>query len=121
MKWLSFGAGAIGTYIGGSLALAGEQVVFLEQPAALGVLRERGLRLDLRADPRRGATEPFVLSPDSLVFCGSLEEALGQGPFDAAIFALKSFDTEAALQAVKPFALRMPPIVCFSNGVDNEA
>ena len=33
LKILSFGAGAIGTYIGGSLALAGHEVVFVEQPA----------------------------------------------------------------------------------------
>ncbi len=29
LKILSFGAGAIGTYIGGSLALAGHQLVFV--------------------------------------------------------------------------------------------
>ncbi len=34
LKVLVFGAGAIGTYIGGSLVLAGHTVVFLEQPGA---------------------------------------------------------------------------------------
>ena len=38
LKILSFGAGAIGTYIGGSLSLVGEQVVFIEQPAVAGEL-----------------------------------------------------------------------------------
>ncbi len=33
MNVLIFGAGAIGTYIGGSLAIAGNRVVFVEQPA----------------------------------------------------------------------------------------
>jgi ketopantoate reductase len=32
LHWLIFGAGAIGTYIGGSLALHGQNVAFLEQP-----------------------------------------------------------------------------------------
>ena len=50
---LAFGAGAIGTYIGGSLALAGHQVVFVEQPKVVDELRERGLRLDLTLDERR--------------------------------------------------------------------
>ena len=33
MRVLVFGAGAIGTYIGGSLALSGEEVVFLDLSA----------------------------------------------------------------------------------------
>ena len=44
---LSFGAGAIGTYIGGSLALDGHAVTFLERPAVVAELRQRGLRLKL--------------------------------------------------------------------------
>ena len=32
LNWLIFGAGAIGTYIGGNLILHGQKVVFLEQP-----------------------------------------------------------------------------------------
>ena len=31
LKVLTFGAGALGTYIGGSLVLAGHNVVFVEQ------------------------------------------------------------------------------------------
>jgi 2-dehydropantoate 2-reductase len=121
LSCLCFGAGAIGTYIGGSLALAGEEVVFVEQPAALGELRKRGLRLQLRADGRRQSNETLILPPETLVFCQTLDEALQHGPFDAAIYALKSFDTAAALDAMVPFAGRMPPVVCFSNGVENEA
>ena len=120
-KWLCFGAGAIGTYLGGSLALAGEEVVFLEQPAALKPLLERGLRLDLSADRRRRVNEALILAPGSVAFCGSLGEALDRGPFECALYALKSFDTAKALDAMRPFADRMPPVVCFSNGVENEA
>jgi len=50
LKLLTFGAGAIGTYIGGSLVLAGHQVVFLERPGVVEELRQRGLRLDLTLD-----------------------------------------------------------------------
>jgi len=121
LKWLCFGAGAIGTYIGGSLALEGEDVVFLEQPAVLAELRTRGLRLDLRADKRRQTGEALTLAPSSLTLCESLEEALGYGTFDAAIYALKSFDTPAAIDSMRPFVERMPPVVCLSNGVNNEA
>ncbi|HEX8990647.1 MAG TPA: 2-dehydropantoate 2-reductase [Anaerolineales bacterium] len=120
LKILSFGAGAIGTYIGGSLALAGEQLVFLEQPAAAAELRIRGLRLDLTLDRRRALHEASVLSPGSFVTAASLEEAMRYGPYDVALYALKSFDTDAAVAQMRPFVGRLPPVLCLSNGVDNE-
>jgi 2-dehydropantoate 2-reductase len=117
---LVFGAGAIGTYFGGSLTLAGHNVVFVEQPKMVNELRERGLRLDLTIDERRKTKDAFVIEPRSFVIEPSLEEALKFGPFDVAFFALKSFDTAAALAGMKPFADKLPPILCLSNGVENE-
>ena len=120
LKILSFGAGAIGTYVGGSLALAGEQLVFVEQPAVAGELRSRGMRLDLSLDRRRGLHETSVLQSGSFVVASSLEDALRYGPFDLALYALKSFDTADAIEGMRPFAGSLPPIWCLSNGVDNE-
>ncbi len=120
LKILSFGAGAIGTYIGGSLALAGEQLVFVDQPGVAAELRGRGMRLDLSLDKRRKIEETSVLAPGSFVVAASLEEALRYGPFDVGLYALKSYDTEAAIEGMRPFAGRLPPIWCLSNGVDNE-
>ncbi len=120
LKILCFGAGAIGTYVGGSLALAGAELVFIEQASALAEIRRRGLRLDLTRDQRRSSTEAAILEPSRFVAAASLAEALRSGPFDAGLFALKSFDTPAALEAMQPFADQIPPIVCLSNGVDNE-
>ena len=117
---LTFGAGAIGTYIGGSLALAGHNVVFVEQAEVADELRERGLRLGLSLDKRRKAKEAFLIDPSSFVTASNLEDALRYGPFDVAIYALKSFDTVSAMEGVEPFADKMPPILCLSNGVDNE-
>ena len=120
LKILTFGAGAIGTYIGGSLALAGQNVVFVEQAKVAEELRERGLRLDLSLDKRRKTKDAFLVNSSSFVIASSLEDALRYGPFDVAIYALKSFDTAAALEGIQPFADKMPPILCLSNGVDNE-
>lgn len=117
---LTFGAGAIGTYIGGSLALAGHNLVFVEQPKIAEELRERGLRLGLALDKRRKAKESFLVDPSSFVIASSLEDALRYGPFDIALYALKSFDTPSALEGITPLADKMPPILCLSNGVDNE-
>src|SRR6266542_6614811 len=97
MKVLTFGAGAIGTYVGGSLALAGHQVVFVEQPKVVEELRERGLRLDLTLDGRRKTKEASRIEPASFRIVSTLEDALRYGPFDVALFALKSYDTPAAL------------------------
>ena len=120
MKVLTFGAGAIGTYIGGSLVLAGHQVVFVEQQKVVDELREKGMRLDLTLDERRKTKDASRLDSSAFVIVSSLEEALRYGPFDVALFALKSFDTQAALEGIKPFADKMPPILCLSNGVSNE-
>ena len=120
LKILTFGAGAIGTYIGGSLALAGHPVVFVERHKAVEELREKGLRLDLTADSRRQTKDATVVEPRSFVVVSTLEEALRYGPFDLALFALKSFDTQAALEGMRPFADKLPPLLCLSNGVSNE-
>lgn len=119
---LVFGVGAVGTYIGGSLALAGNRVVFVEQRDTAGELRQRGLRLNFSADGRLRTTEPLsiVYGHPSWDVTDSLEKAISLGPFDVAIFALKSFDTANALKGMKPYADKMPPILCLQNGVDNE-
>ena len=111
LRILSFGAGAIGTYIGGSLAHAGVPVVFLERPEVAAQLRQQGLRLNISGQ------EIHLPSP---LLAGSIEEALALGPFDAAIFALKSFDTLPALEGLKPHIAALPTLLCLQNGVDNE-
>lgn len=114
-NFLVFGAGAIGTYIGGSLARIGNKVTVLEQPDAIETLRRAGLHLELPGNP------PISIPPGSVTFSTSLEQALDHGPFDVAVFALKSFDTASALEGMHPFAEKMPPVLSLSNGVDNES
>src|SRR3989304_2855064 len=111
MRFLVFGAGAIGTYVGGSLALQDHPVVCLERPGAGVELRQRGLGLKLDGQERR-IENPHVAIP--------LEEAFAGGPFDAAVFALKSYDTQAALQTLAFYKESLPPMLCLQNGVENE-
>jgi 2-dehydropantoate 2-reductase len=117
---LIFGAGAIGTYVGGSLALAGHPVTFIEQPAVVEELRKRGLRLDVTADRRRHLGGLLTVDPAAFNCAPTVEQALAFGPFAVAIFAMKSFDTASALETLQPCAARIPPILCLQNGVDNE-
>ncbi len=129
MNFLIFGAGAIGTYIGGSLALKGHRVTFLEQPKVVVELQKRGLRLDLKAANRKMDDDfsSFILPPSSFSCASSLAEAIRQGAYDFAIFALKSFDTASFLESLityhsslLPPPSPLPPLLCLSNGVDNE-
>ncbi|MCC7119274.1 MAG: 2-dehydropantoate 2-reductase [Anaerolineales bacterium] len=120
LKFLIFGAGAIGAYLGGSLILAGHSVTFVEREKNIEELKTRGLRLDLTLDESRNTPEAFVIEPRAFTFESSLEAALKFGPFDVALAALKSYDVPALLESIQPFAEKMPPILCLSNGVDNE-
>jgi len=112
VKILSFGAGAIGTYIGGSLAHAGHEVVFLERPETAATLQSKGLQLVIDGQVI-GLKEPPVVS--------SLADALQMGPYTVALFALKSYDTQTAVAEMAPFEAELPPILCLQNGVENEA
>jgi 2-dehydropantoate 2-reductase len=111
LRVLVFGAGAIGTYVGSSLVLHGNPVVFIEQPEVARVLRQHGLRLQF-GEKKISLNEPNIAE--------SLQEALEQGPFDIGIFALKAYDTLSALEAMVPLRERIPPILCLQNGVENE-
>lgn len=111
MRILVFGAGAIGTYIGGSLALAGEEVTFLERVEVASQLLKSGMRLGLPAG------EMSIENPE---ICSSLAEAFSVHSYDLAILAVKGFDTAGVLDMARPYLEKMPPILCFQNGVENE-
>jgi 2-dehydropantoate 2-reductase len=111
MRFLFFGAGAIGTYIGGSLALAGDAVAFVERPEVAERMRHDGLALSIADQTHR--------IPVVAVFTGAAD-ALQSDPFDLCVFALKSYDTAAAIQTLEPLKGKLPPVLCLQNGVENE-
>lgn len=114
LRILCFGAGAIGTYIGGSLSLAGHKVVFLERPGMAVQLRSQGLKLILNEEQYQVSSPEIV---ESLVdaFHSSLSD------YDAAIVAMKAFDTAEFAVSLQPYREMLPPLLSLQNGVDNEA
>ncbi|MBN1429456.1 MAG: 2-dehydropantoate 2-reductase [Anaerolineae bacterium] len=112
LQMLVFGAGAIGTYIGGSLALRGHRAVFIERPEVATRVRAQGLRIEPPDSPPRHTEVDCVTS---------VKEALAYGAFDVAIFALKSYDTQSAIEGLAPHLKSLPPFLCLQNGVENEA
>jgi 2-dehydropantoate 2-reductase len=112
LRFLVYGAGAIGTYIGGSLALTGHSVVFLERKESIPVLRERGIHLCMRGK------DYSVSRPE---IAETLAEALNTGRFDCAVFAIKAYDTPSVLQELEKYRDSLPVFLCLQNGVQNEA
>ena len=111
MRFLCFGVGAIGTYIGGSLALIGQKVVFVDNPTVAVQVKETGLHLCLNNH------DNIVKGP---VIVTSINEALTQGPYDLAILAIKSYDTQPFIENLQAYSVALPPFLCLQNGVENE-
>lgn len=112
LQVLVFGMGAIGTYVGGSLAMAGHWVTFLEKPEVASGVERRKIII-------RTQKQTHIIPEINLVT--SIPDALDGRDYDIAILAVKSFDTAVVVESVKPYAERMPPILCLQNGVENEA
>lgn len=104
------GAGSIGCYVGGRLAAAGEDVVFVGRPRIVDEVREHGLRLtdyrgaDLRVDQPRFATETAAVADADLV-----------------LVTVKSADTEAAALELKPVLGESTLVMSLQNGLRNAA
>jgi 2-dehydropantoate 2-reductase len=109
---LIFGAGAIGTYLGGTLALHGHQVVFLERPEKFPELKDRGFTIH-----RSG--EVFHL-PDPLL-APDPEAALSGHRFDLAIYALKTYHIDRVISDLSGLRGRFPPVLCLQNGIGIES
>ncbi|MCX4904564.1 ketopantoate reductase family protein [Streptomyces sp. NBC_00878] len=117
MRYIVIGAGAVGGAIGGRLAESGHDVVLVARGAQYEALRERGLRL-VTPDGPRTHRPPVVDGPHAL---GEL------GAEDVLVLAVKTQDSEAALEAWGPVpvagggtAAERLPLVCAQNGVESQ-
>lgn len=109
MRFVVYGAGAVGGVLGGMLAEAGRDVVLVARGAHRDAIRSGGLRLET---PDRTVTLPVALA--------SGPGEVDWRPGDAALLAMKSADTPAALDALARAAGPDLPVVCVQNGVTNE-
>jgi 2-dehydropantoate 2-reductase len=109
MRYIIFGAGAIGGAIGGRLARAGRDVTLVARGAHASALRDRGLTLRSPADT----------STLKVPVMSSLAEVTFRGD-EVVILAVKSQDTLTALQAIEEHAPSSIQLVCAQNGVANE-
>ncbi len=110
MRYVVFGAGAIGSVIGGRLHAAGRPVVLVARGPHLETLRDRGLQLETP-----GGTEHHAVTA-----VGTIAEAAPE-PDDVVVLTMKSQDTAAALDQLAAVAPTSVAVVCAQNGVANEA
>ncbi len=111
IKVLCIGSGAIGSYVGGSLAISGHEVHFVDRPETLKRIRENGIELQL-------PTGNHNHKPNNL--WDSVAEAIKDNEYDFSILAVKSYDTDTVIENWHDLAEKIPPVVCFQNGVENE-
>lgn len=111
-RLLVIGAGAIGSFVGATLALAGQPVTLVARPNTAAHIRAHGLRL------RQGE---HVAIADQVDIVPSLADAFGRpDSYGLAVLAVKSYDTAQAAAELRAAVTDPPPILTLQNGVGNE-
>ena len=111
MHFLIIGAGAIGTYFGGSLLLGGQKVTFIEKGSAALKIKQDGIILQVKDNQHK-------IYPVDVVT--DLKNAIENNVYDIAIVAMKSYDTAKFVHEIINKKITLPPILCLQNGVENE-
>ncbi len=109
MRFIIYGAGAIGGVIGAQLFQAGHQVMLIARGDHLAEIRRNGLNYQT---PHKAANLmiPAEGHPREIVF----------QPDDVVIMCMKSQHTLAALHDLRSAAGDRVPVICCQNGVANE-
>lgn len=100
------GAGGVGGYFGGRLALAGTDVHLVARGAHLDLVRERGLRV-------------ASVRGDFSVYPPATDDPSAIGPCDVVLFCVKSYDTEQAAERLPPLLDAETAVLSLQNRVDN--
>ncbi len=100
------GAGAVGSFFGAVLALAGHPVTLIGRAPHVQAIRSRGLQLH-----RAGQVQTVRLA-------ATTELAAVQGA-DLVLFCVKSTDTDAVARAIAPLLDANALVLSLQNGVDN--
>ena len=108
MRVAVVGAGGTGGYFGGLLARAGQDVTFIARGTQLEALRAQGLTVESRLAgtftvPVQATDEPSEVAPADLI-----------------LFCVKTYDTDAAAESIRPLIRPETMILSLQNGIDNE-
>lgn len=111
---LIYGAGAVGQFLGGTLALAGQQVVLLARPALRAALAVRPLAI-VNECP---APAPTITQTIALPAVGGISELTH--PPTLVILAVKGYDTAGALPDLRRLVAGGATVLTVQNGVGHE-
>lgn len=106
MRIVVMGAGAVGCYFGGMMGLAGHAVTLIARPHHVEAIRRDGLLIERADGPHR-------------VQLAATEDPAAVANADLVLFCVKSTDTEAAGETLKPHLRSATAIWSLQNGVDN--
>jgi len=109
------GAGALGGYVGGTLAHHGLDVTLIDMwPEHVEMIRSRGLELDgLTPDEQFTVTEAKTMHLTEV-------QSLPRGSIDIAMVAVKSYDTEWATMLIRPTLAPGGYVVSLQNCLNEE-
>ena len=109
MNILVFGAGGIGSVMGGFLTRMGHDVSLVGRAWHLDVVKKQGLVITgIWGDYRIKALE-----------CYESVAAVPQKQFDLILLTVKSYDTAAAVAGIKPRMSEKTTLIAFQNGLGN--
>jgi 2-dehydropantoate 2-reductase len=111
-KILVVGAGAVGSYLGGHLALAGHHVTLLGRDPLVQAIEHSGLTIRLAS----GAE----YHTENLQAVSSMDAAFDTGQYDWLMFTMRAYDTVPAIFDLQRKLHHSLPIVSFQNGIGNE-
>ena len=109
------GAGALGGYVGGSLAHLGHDVTLIDAwPEHVETIRSRGLELD-------GVTpeEKFVVRKAKTLHLTEVQ-SLARSPVDVAMISVKSYDTRWATALIAPYLSEQGFALSLQNCLNEE-
>ena len=109
------GAGALGGYVGGTLAHLGHDVTLIDPwPENVETIRAKGLELD-------GLTpeERFTVKGVKTLHLTEVQ-SLAKRPVDVAMVAMKSYDTAWATMLIKPYLSPQGFVVSLQNCLNEE-
>ncbi len=111
MRVLIFGAGAMGSFIGGVLAQQ-HNVTFIGRPVHMTAIRDSGLEIS-------GKTQ-ISLKPRSIIAFENVEPLkTGCGPPDLALVTVKSYDTAGIVPDLKTIIGNDTILLSLQNGLEN--
>jgi len=108
MRIIVYGAGAVGSVIGGYLHNAGYETILVCSKSNAGAISRDGLQIS-------GMKGDFVIQIPAV----DTIEAVDFNKGDVVFLTMKTFDTQAAIEKVPQKAYGLN-IVCFQNAVQNE-